>query len=55
VRVDLYEINGRPVFGEMTFTPSSGRDDDYVQDFLDHMGDLIDLSNIKKVAKRNRY
>lgn len=25
VRVDLYEINNRVLFGEMTFTPSSGR------------------------------
>jgi hypothetical protein len=25
VRVDLYEIDGRPLFGEMTFYPNSGR------------------------------
>src|SRR3546814_18607393 len=24
VRVDLYEIDGHPLFGEMTFTPGSG-------------------------------
>lgn len=24
VRVDFYEVDGRPVFGEMTFTPSTG-------------------------------
>ena len=24
VRVDLYEINGKMYFGEMTFTPGSG-------------------------------
>lgn len=24
VRVDLYEVDGRPVFGEMTFTPGAG-------------------------------
>ena len=26
VRVDLYEIDGRPLFGEMTFYPGSGLD-----------------------------
>ena len=25
VRVDLYNVNGQPVFGEMTFTPGAGR------------------------------
>ena len=54
VRVDLYEIDGKPVFGEMTFTPDAGRKDDYVDDFLYKMGSDIDLTKVNKLKKRNR-
>jgi hypothetical protein len=45
VRIDFYEINKEPVFGEMTFTP--GHNETADSDFIKTMGDLIDLSNIK--------
>lgn len=49
VRVDLYNIDGHIYFGEMTFTSLGGTMDFYTQECLDEMGDLIDISNIKKV------
>ncbi len=42
VRVDLYDIDGKPVFGEMTFTP--GIDTHYTLEFQRKLGDMIDLS-----------
>ena len=32
VRVDLYDVNGKIYFGELTFTPSAGLDDDYTEE-----------------------
>lgn len=43
VRVDLYEIDGKIYFGEMTFTSNGGYNDFYTQDFLNELGDLIKL------------
>ncbi len=45
VRVDLYEIDGKPIFSEMTFTP--GHNSAASPEFLKIMGDLIDLSSFK--------
>lgn len=43
VRIDLYEVNDKPVFGEMTFTP--GFDTFcYYGDKVLHLGNLIDIS-----------
>lgn len=41
VRVDLYDMNGRVMFGEMTFTP--GMDVGFNDEFLLEMGKKIDL------------
>ena len=38
VRVDLYDINGRVYFGELTFSPTSGVFSHYTQEFLGEMG-----------------
>ena len=48
VRVDLYEINGKVYFGELTFSPAGGfeRFDD--EEWNKKLGDLIDLSLVKK-------
>lgn len=46
VRVDLYEINGKVYFGEMTFTPTGGRMG-YEQFFLEELGCYILLPNKK--------
>lgn len=47
VRVDLYEVDNRPYFGEMTFTSAGGFMNFYTQKFLREMGDLVDLSLVK--------
>ncbi len=44
VRVDLYEVNGKVYFGEMTFTSQGGYMDFYTSDFLKMIGDKIDLN-----------
>lgn len=44
VRLDLYNINGKIYFGEMTFTPLGGMVNFHPQSFLDEMGDYIDLN-----------
>ena len=49
VRVDLYNIDGRIYFGEMTFTSLGGTMDFYTKDCLYEMGSLIDISGIEKV------
>ena len=38
VRVDLYEVDGKPYFGEMTLTSSSGVNSFYTEDFLLELG-----------------
>jgi hypothetical protein len=43
VRVDLYEIEGNPIFGELTFTPAGGFITYYTPDFLNTLGDMLRL------------
>ncbi len=38
VRIDLYEVNGRPYFGEMTFTSNAGFNNFYTDDFRKELG-----------------
>lgn len=38
VRVDLYDINGKVYFGELTFSTTNGVFSHYTQEFLDEMG-----------------
>lgn len=45
VRVDFYEIDGKPFFGELTFTP--GLQESSIS-FLEEMGAMIDLDNVVK-------
>ena len=47
VRVDFYEVEDKPYFGEMTFTSAGGFMNFYTPDFLREMGDLVDLSLVK--------
>jgi hypothetical protein len=44
VRVDLYEVNGKVYFGEMTLTSSGGYMAHFTQDFLDRLGTLTILT-----------
>ncbi|MGM9874073.1 MAG: ATP-grasp fold amidoligase family protein [Bacilli bacterium] len=49
VRVDLYDVNGKIYFSEMTFTPAKGTlilDDDAI-DFV--MGEWLDISKYQKI------
>ena len=41
VRIDLYEINEKPIFGEMTFTPGFVK---YSKKFLNELGDMIHIN-----------
>lgn len=49
LRVDLYNIEGKVFFGELTFTSQGGMMDFYTQEFLNLLGDKVDISHIKKV------
>lgn len=44
VRVDLYEVNGKVFFGEMTLTSSGGYMAHFTQEFLDKLGALTILT-----------
>lgn len=43
VRVDFYEEKGKPIFGELTFTPGAGIDTDFKDVYLKKFGELIQL------------
>lgn len=47
LRVDLYNINGRIYFGELTFTSLGGMMHYYTQEFLDLLGKEADLSSVR--------
>ena len=44
VRVDLYNLNGKVFFGEMTFTSLGGLMNFYSEDFQLMTGNLIDIN-----------
>lgn len=46
VRCDFYVINGKPYFGELTFTSAWGF---WSYDFYDELGDKIDLTKVKRI------
>lgn len=48
LRVDLYNINGRIYFGELTFTSQGGMMDFYTSEFLFRMGNEVKLPSKKK-------
>ena len=47
VRCDLYNLDGKVYFGEMTFTSYGGIMDFYTKEFQQIAGDLIDLSGVE--------
>ena len=49
VRVDLYVIQGKVYFGELTFTSLGGTMNFYTDQELLRMGQKIDLSGVKKI------
>lgn len=48
VRVDLYEVNGKVYFGEMTFAASAGFINFHTQEFLDILGNLTIIPSEKQ-------
>ena len=46
VRVDFYVEHDRPIFGELTFTPTACMENDYVEEMDLKLASLIDLTNI---------
>lgn len=48
VRMDFYEVNGKPYFGEMTFTPEGFYVGDFSDKALKELGQAIDLTRIPK-------
>jgi hypothetical protein len=47
VRVDFYDVNGKAVFGEMTFTPNGCIDTGFTDEAQKILGDLIVLPEVK--------
>lgn len=50
VRVDLYNIKGKIVFGELTFTPTSGMATYLTKDAQKEIGDMLELPTNKKIG-----
>jgi hypothetical protein len=50
VRIDFYDIDGKPIFGEMTFTTGFGY---FSDEFYKYLGNKIDIKRVKKLAKVN--
>ena len=51
VRVDFYSVNGKSIFGEMTFYPSGGRKDFHPNKYNKIIGDYFELPKLKKGQK----
>lgn len=51
VRVDFYSVNGKTIFGEMTFYPSGGRKDFYPNKYNKIIGDYFVLPELKNGQK----
>ncbi|KAB4413574.1 hypothetical protein GAN94_23785, partial [Bacteroides thetaiotaomicron] len=49
VRVDLYNVDGKVYFGELTFTSYGGLQDFYTDEFQLLAGSKIDLSGVKAI------
>ena len=43
VRVDLYEVDGKIYFGELTFTSNFGMMEFYTDDYLTYLGSKVEL------------
>ena len=51
VRVDLYNIDGRIVFGEMTFYSNGGFVDIPIKETEEYLGGLLDISDLPRLGK----
>lgn len=52
VRIDFYLIEGQPYFGEFTYYPASGLDNNLVEWGDRHLGELIDLNQVEEARRR---
>ncbi len=52
LRVDLYNIEGKIYFGELTFTSQGGFMDYYTPEFLQKLGEKVDIKNFPIKSKR---
>lgn len=52
VRVDLYNVNGKVYFGELTFTSQGGFMDFYTPEFLKILGQKFEISDFKKKSTK---
>lgn len=43
VRIDFYEIDDKPLFGEMTFTSEAGYISYLTDEYLEKLGKMVDL------------
>ena len=50
VRVDFYDINGEPIFGELTFSTGYG---DYTDEYYSYLGDKVDIQSVKRIATKD--
>lgn len=53
VRIDLYEVNNKVYFGELTFTHGGGSNEFFTDEYAIKMGDKIDLSAIDRKKRRS--
>ena len=53
VRLDFYEVGGKPIFGEMTFTPGFDTFCGTYGDKILKLGNWVDLSGTKKIRELN--
>ncbi|MDE6134878.1 MAG: hypothetical protein K2F79_04825, partial [Muribaculaceae bacterium] len=48
LRVDLYNVRGKIYFGELTFTSQGGFMDFYTPEFLEMLGEKVDIRDFPK-------
>lgn len=55
VRVDFYSVNGKSIFGEMTFYPADARKDFYPDEYNKIIGDYFKLPKLKNGQPITEY
>ena len=55
VRIDLYNFNGKPILGEMTFTPGAAMNDNFSETGLQLLGEMLELPAKYKVDSKRIF
>lgn len=50
VRVDFYDINGRPVFGELTFSTGYGY---FTDEYYSYLGEKVDIESVERINTKD--